>query len=47
MTCTPSGQTVSCTGTPDLAVGASLTVSYTVNVAVGTTGTKITVTVPV
>lgn len=41
MACTVSGQTLTCTGTPNIAAGASLTVSYTVNVTSGATGVLI------
>ena len=41
LVCTASGQTVTCTGSPNIAAGASVTVSYSVNVASGATGTLV------
>ena len=41
LACTASGQTITCTGTPTIAAAASVTLSYTVNVAAGATGALI------
>ena len=41
LTCSASGQTVTCTGTPNLASNSSMTVSYRVDVGASATGTLV------
>ena len=38
LSCSASGQVITCTGTPNIAAGSSLTVSYTVNISYSATG---------
>ena len=41
LACTASGQIITCTGTPNLAAGASTTISYTTNASVSASGTMV------
>jgi len=41
LSCSAASQVVTCTGTPNIAAGSSLTVTYTTTVALNATGTKI------
>ena len=41
MACTASGQVITCTGTPNIAAGGSLTVSYTTSAQVSASGTMV------
>ncbi|MFM2301991.1 MAG: hypothetical protein RLZZ84_1727 [Pseudomonadota bacterium] len=41
LACTAPGQIVTCTGTPNIAAGGSVTISYRVNVAASATGTLV------